>query len=139
MNINFCLFCFLFLFFCFLGPHPQHMEVPRLGVKSELQLPAYAATTAMQDLSCVCDWHLYHSSQQCRIPDPLSEPRDQTHILKKTTQIHFLWATTGTPEMKINLNLRINSGRINILTILSLLIHKKIICFHLFKSLVFSQ
>ena len=27
----------------FLGPHPQHMEVPRLGVKSELQLLAYTA------------------------------------------------------------------------------------------------
>ena len=26
---------FLF-FFCFLGPLPQHMEVPRLGVQSEL-------------------------------------------------------------------------------------------------------
>ena len=26
-----------FFFFCFLGPHSQHMEVPRLGVKSELQ------------------------------------------------------------------------------------------------------
>ena len=33
-----------FLFVCFLGPHSQHMEVPRLGVKSELQLPDY--TTA---------------------------------------------------------------------------------------------
>ena len=32
-------------FFFFLGPHPGHIEVPRLGVKSELQLPAY--TTAM--------------------------------------------------------------------------------------------
>ena len=28
-------FCFLFVF-SFLGPHPQHMEVPRLGVQSEL-------------------------------------------------------------------------------------------------------
>ena len=27
---------FLFLFFCFLGPHSWHMEVPRLGVLSEL-------------------------------------------------------------------------------------------------------
>ena len=26
------------LFFCFSGPHPCHMEVPKLGVKSELQL-----------------------------------------------------------------------------------------------------
>ena len=46
--------------FCFLGPHLQHMEVPRLGVKLELQLPAYA--TAMPDPSLVCDLH--HSSQQ---------------------------------------------------------------------------
>ena len=30
----------LFFFFVFLGPHPQHMEVTRLWVKSELQLPA---------------------------------------------------------------------------------------------------
>ena len=34
-----CLFIFAFL-----GPHLQHMEVPSLGVKSELRLPAY--TTA---------------------------------------------------------------------------------------------
>ena len=27
---------FLSFFFVFLGPHPQHMEVPRLGVQSEL-------------------------------------------------------------------------------------------------------
>jgi len=36
----------LFFFFSFLGPHLQHMEVPGLGVKLELQLPAY--TTAQQ-------------------------------------------------------------------------------------------
>ena len=48
--------------FCFLGPLLQHMEVPRLGVTSELQLPAYTTTTAMQDPSCVCDLH--HSSWQ---------------------------------------------------------------------------
>ena len=29
------LFCFFF-FFCFLGLHPQHMVIPRLGVKSEV-------------------------------------------------------------------------------------------------------
>ena len=32
---------FLILIFVFLGLHPQHMEVPRLGVELELQLPAY--------------------------------------------------------------------------------------------------
>ena len=33
----------------FLGPDLQCMEVPRLGVTSELQLPAYPTTTAMPD------------------------------------------------------------------------------------------
>ena len=32
------LYLFIYLF-CFLGPHPQHAEVPRLGVESDLQLP----------------------------------------------------------------------------------------------------
>jgi len=33
---------FVCLFFAFLGPYLWHIEVPRLGVKSELQLLAYA-------------------------------------------------------------------------------------------------
>ena len=49
--------------FCFLGPYPWHMEVPRRGVESELELPAY--TTATPDPSRICDLH--HSSQQCWI------------------------------------------------------------------------
>ena len=40
----------------FLGPHSQHMEVPRLGVESELQLPAYTTVTAMPDPSLVCTY-----------------------------------------------------------------------------------
>ena len=51
---------FLPSFLLFL-PHPWHMEVPRLGVKSELQLPAYATAIATPDPSRVCDLH--HSSQ----------------------------------------------------------------------------
>ena len=36
----FCFFVFCFLFVCcFLGPNLWHMEVPRLGAESELQLP----------------------------------------------------------------------------------------------------
>ena len=54
------------------------MEVPRLGVQSELQLQAYAAATAAWDPSRVCDLH--HSSRQRQILNPLSEARDQTHI-----------------------------------------------------------
>ena len=60
--------------FCFLGPHLQQMEVPRLEVELELQLPAYTTVTATRDLCHVCDLH--HSSQQRQIPDPLSKARD---------------------------------------------------------------
>lgn len=37
----------LFSFLVVLGPHLRPMEVSRLGVESELHLPAY--TTAMRD------------------------------------------------------------------------------------------
>ena len=60
--------------FVFLGPHPWHMEVPRLGIKSELQLPACTTATAMQDPSCVCNLH--HSSWQHQILNPLNEARN---------------------------------------------------------------
>ena len=72
----------LFVYFCFLGPHLQHMEVPRLGVELELQLLAYTTATATLDLRCVCDLHC--TSWQCRILNPLSETRDLTHILKSS-------------------------------------------------------
>ena len=39
-------FIYLFIYFVFLGPHPWHMEVPRLGVESELQLLACTTATA---------------------------------------------------------------------------------------------
>ena len=60
------------------------MEVPRLGVESELQWPVY--TTATRDLSLICDLH--HSSQQSQILKPMSEARDRTHILMDTSQAH---------------------------------------------------
>ena len=50
------------------------MEVPRLGVKSELQLLAYGTATAMLDLSCICDLH--HNLWQPQILNPLSKARD---------------------------------------------------------------
>ena len=52
------------------------MDVPRLGIKSELQSPAYTTATATPDLSCVFDLH--HTSWQFRILNPLSEARDWT-------------------------------------------------------------
>ena len=49
------------------------MEVPRLGVESEIQMLVYTTATATQDPSCICELH--HSSWQCRILNPLSEAR----------------------------------------------------------------
>ena len=73
-----------FFFFCFLGPLPRHMKVPRLGVELELQLLATA--TATWDLSRIC--HLHHSSWQRWILNPLSESRDRTCILMDPSRVH---------------------------------------------------
>ena len=73
------------MFVCFLELHLQHMEVPRLGVASELQLLACTTATATWDPSRVCKLH--HSSHQCQILNPLSEARDQTHILMNTSRL----------------------------------------------------
>ena len=58
------------------------MEIPRLRIKLELQLPAYTTATAKPDPSHICK--LYHSSQQHRILNQLSKARDQTCILTDT-------------------------------------------------------
>ena len=58
------------------------MEVPRLGVQSELELLAYTTATATQDLSHICELH--HSSRQCQILNPLREDRDRTRNLMDT-------------------------------------------------------
>ena len=46
------------------------MKVPSLGIRLELQLPAYTTATAMPDPSLVCN---LHSSQQHWIINPLSK------------------------------------------------------------------
>ena len=94
-------FLFLFFFFliCFLGL--QHMEVPRLGVKSELQLPAYATATAMQDPSGVCDLH--HSSWQHWILNPQNEVRDGIHNLMVPSRIRFHCTIMGTCKYSFSL------------------------------------
>ena len=56
------------------------MEVPRLGVQLELQLPAYTTATATPDLSYACILH--YSSQQRWILNPLSEAKDQTVLVR---------------------------------------------------------
>ena len=56
------------------------MEVPRLGVQSELQLPAKATVTL--DLNCIC-------SRQHQILNPLSEASNRTRVLVDTSRICF--------------------------------------------------
>ena len=97
--VLFFVFCFFVCLFVFKGLHLQHMEIPRLGFESELQLLACSTAIATQDLNHVCDLH--HSSWQCWILSPLSEARDWTHILMETSQVYFRWATTGTPSSPI--------------------------------------
>ena len=70
------------------------MEVPRLGVESEQQLPA--TVPAMPDLNSVFDLH--HSSQQHQILNPLTEARVQTRILMDTSWVHDLPSHMGTPR-----------------------------------------
>ena len=82
------LYLFLFIFVYFLR---SHMEVSRLGVELELQLPAFATATC--NLSCVCDLH--HSSWQCQILNPLSKARDRTCIPMDTSWVLNPMTTRG--------------------------------------------
>ena len=74
-----------FFFFFLLGLYLWHMEVARLGVKSEPQLPAYA--TAITTPYPRCIWDLCNSWRQHRILNLLSEARDRTCILMYTSWI----------------------------------------------------
>ena len=90
-------FCYIkFFLFVFLGPHSWHMEVPRLGVKSELYLLAYTTAIATLALNHVCDLH--QSSRQCWILKPLNKAGDWTCILMDASQFCFCWALGGTPS-----------------------------------------
>ena len=85
--LDFFLFFLSSFFVFFQGPYLQYVEVPRLGVESELQPPANTTATATPDLSHVCDLH--PSSHQRHILNLLSEARDQTHSLMDISWIHF--------------------------------------------------
>ena len=76
--------------------HPQHVEAPRLGAESELQLPAYTTATATWDPSC--DGDLYNSSWQRGIPDSLSKTRDQT-----TSSWILVGFITSEPQQELHL------------------------------------
>ena len=86
-------------FFFFLGLHPRHIEIPRLGGEFELQLPAYTTATETADPSHVCEPH--HSSRQRQILDPLSYARDGAYNLMVPGWIRFHCTPVGTPWLAI--------------------------------------
>ena len=69
------------------------MEVPRLGVKSDLQLPAYATAMAMGSEPWLQPTPQLMATLD---PHPLSEALDQTHIFMDTNWICFRCTTMGT-------------------------------------------
>ena len=74
------------------------MEVPRLGVESELQVLAYATATATQDPRCICN--LRCSLWQYQILNPLNKVRDRTHILMDISQVLNLLSHNGNSQDK---------------------------------------
>ena len=83
----------LFFFFplVFWGPYQRHMEVPRLGVKLELLLPAYATATAIPGLSCICNLH--HSPWDTRSLARWVRPRIEP--VSSGTLVRFITAEPG--------------------------------------------
>ena len=75
------------------------MEAPRLGVQSELQLPAIATATAIAMPEPSRVYHVHHSSWQRQILNSLSEARDRTHSLMLPSRIGFYCPMTGTPQI----------------------------------------
>ena len=64
------------IFFFFLWPRLWHMELPRLGVESELQMLSHATATATPVLSRICDlsWSLWQAPSLTHWPRPGIEP-----------------------------------------------------------------
>ena len=68
--------------FVFLGLHPWHMEVPRLGVEWDLQPLTYTTATARWDPSHICDLH--HSSYNAGSLTHWARPGNQICIFMGT-------------------------------------------------------
>ena len=91
ISYSICLSVLSFFLFCFLGPHPWHMEVPRLRVKSKLQLLAYATSQPCQIWAGSVTYTTACGNAGSLTPWVGS--RDWTHIFTDTTSV----PTTGTP------------------------------------------
>ena len=83
-----------FFFFVFSGPYPQHIEVPSLGVKLEVQLLAYA--TAERGIWAVSSTY---TTDHRNTRSLTGEAKDQTSVFMDTSQVHYGWAMIGTFRM----------------------------------------
>ena len=97
-SLKFILFsmywCYIVIFF-FFGLYraaPMAYEGSQARGSNQSCSPlTYTTATATPDLSCICD--LYHSSQQYRIPNPLSEARDWTLNVMVPSWVCFCCST----------------------------------------------
>ena len=85
----------------FLGPRPRHMDIPRLGVKSEL--PAYTTATATWDPSLIFDLH--HSSQRHQSLTHWARPGIEPTSSRMLVGFANCWATMGTPLSSLDTTL----------------------------------
>ena len=93
---SFFFFFFFSFFLVFLGPHPWHMEVLRLGNCMQL-----LATPQPQQhgMSRICE--LDHSSWQHRTFNPLSEGSNRTCILMDSSRVHNLLRHKGNSDQRV--------------------------------------
>ena len=91
---------FILLHFILFWPYLGHLGIPRLVVKSKLQLPAYTAATATPDPGHICDLH--HSSRQHQFLNPLGENQGSNlHPHRQYVRSLTPGATVGTPKQCI--------------------------------------
>ena len=75
-------YSFLFPFFrATLKAYGRSQARDQIGAAAEV----LSSATATMDPRCICDLH--HSLWQCQVLNPLSEARDQTHILIDTSHV----------------------------------------------------
>ena len=90
----------LFFVFCLFlaGPHPWHIDVPRLGTEAELQLLAYAAATAWRMWAESATYTTAHGNigSSTHWVRPGIEPASEWIVARFVNQ----WAMMGTPKIR---------------------------------------
>ena len=76
------------------------MEVPRLGVELEPQLPAYATATSHRIQAASATYTTAHGNAGS-LTNPLGKARDQILILMDSGRIRVCCTTTGTAKCPI--------------------------------------